>query len=90
MTQVAHSPVRVNGSGMTQLAHSPVSENGSYMTQLAHSPVSENGSDITQLAHSPVIEATEVLRDHSHQVLHVSFAQCGSMFATCSKDGYIL
>nr|CAD7593404.1 unnamed protein product [Timema genevievae] len=39
--------------------------------------------------HTPLIQ-TEVLRDHSHQVLHVSFAQCGSMFATCSKDGYIL
>ncbi|XP_022197374.2 F-box/WD repeat-containing protein 5 isoform X3 [Nilaparvata lugens] len=32
----------------------------------------------------------ETLRSHSHQVLHVSFAHNGSMFATTSKDGYII
>nr|CAD7402437.1 unnamed protein product [Timema cristinae] len=171
-TQLAHSPVRVNGGNMTQLEHSPLRVNVSDTTQLAHSPVRVNGGNMTQLEHSPVREAvsswtyapdsvllhifqflspkellnaglvcsswcrlsydqllwkhllyrnfsidpsvgispghtswvreyqrlvyhtpliqTEVLRDHSHQVLHVSFAQCGSMFATCSKDGYIL
>lgn len=39
--------------------------------------------------HTPLIE-TEVLNHHSHQVLHVSFSHNGKMFATCSKDGYIL
>ncbi|KAK2587588.1 hypothetical protein KPH14_003716 [Odynerus spinipes] len=39
--------------------------------------------------HTPLIE-TEVLTQHSHQVLHVSFSHNGKMFATCSKDGYIL
>lgn len=27
---------------------------------------------------------------HTHQVLHVSFAHNGEMFATCSKDGYVI
>ncbi|XP_029047820.1 F-box/WD repeat-containing protein 5 isoform X1 [Osmia bicornis bicornis] len=36
----------------------------------------------------PLLE-TEVLKEHSHQVLHVSFSHNGKMFATCSKDGYI-
>ncbi|XP_034949741.1 F-box/WD repeat-containing protein 5 isoform X1 [Chelonus insularis] len=39
--------------------------------------------------HTPLLE-TEVLSEHSHQVLHVSFSHNGKMFATCSKDGYIL
>ncbi|XP_067001558.2 F-box/WD repeat-containing protein 5 [Anabrus simplex] len=39
--------------------------------------------------HTPVVQ-TEVLEDHSHQVLHVSFAHNGTMFATCSKDGFVL
>ncbi|GFR16805.1 hypothetical protein TNCT_380341 [Trichonephila clavata] len=34
-------------------------------------------------------EETEVLSEHSHQVLHVSFAHNGKMFASSSKDGYI-
>ncbi|KAL3870289.1 hypothetical protein ACJMK2_038365 [Sinanodonta woodiana] len=38
--------------------------------------------------HTPAIES-EVLRSHSDQVLHVSFAHNGKMFATCSKDGFI-
>ncbi|KAK0079891.1 hypothetical protein PV325_000658, partial [Microctonus aethiopoides] len=38
--------------------------------------------------HTPLLE-TEVLKEHSHQVLHVSFSHNGKMFATCSKDGYI-
>lgn len=37
----------------------------------------------------PMME-TEVLREHSHQVLHVSFSHSGKMFVTCSKDGLIL
>ncbi|KAL0118943.1 hypothetical protein PUN28_009521 [Cardiocondyla obscurior] len=39
--------------------------------------------------HTPLIE-TEILKEHSHQVLHVSFSHNGKMFATCSKDGHIL
>lgn len=38
--------------------------------------------------HTPTHE-TEVLVDHTHQVLHVSFAHNGEMFASSSKDGYI-
>ncbi|GBO24398.1 F-box/WD repeat-containing protein 5 [Araneus ventricosus] len=34
-------------------------------------------------------EQTEVLVEHTHQVLHVSFAHNGKMFASSSKDGYI-
>ena len=33
---------------------------------------------------------TDELRDHDHQVLHVSFSHDGRHFATCSKDGYVL
>lgn len=36
----------------------------------------------------PIIE-TEILKEHAHQVLHVSFSHNGKMFATCSKDGEI-
>lgn len=38
--------------------------------------------------HTPTQE-TEVLVDHTHQVLHVSFSHNGEMFASSSKDGYI-
>ena len=33
---------------------------------------------------------TDELRDHHHQVLHVSFSHDGRHFATCSKDGFVL
>ncbi|XP_030555554.1 F-box/WD repeat-containing protein 5 [Drosophila novamexicana] len=33
---------------------------------------------------------TEYNHGHTHQVLHVSFAHNGEMFATCSKDGYVI
>lgn len=39
--------------------------------------------------HTPLLE-TEVLKEHAHQVLHVSFSHNGKLFATCSKDGYIV
>ncbi|CAG5108873.1 Similar to Fbxw5: F-box/WD repeat-containing protein 5 (Mus musculus) [Cotesia congregata] len=39
--------------------------------------------------HTPLLE-TEVLLDHAHQVLHVSFSHNGKMFATCSKDGHVI
>ena len=38
--------------------------------------------------HVPCIEV-QVLREHTDQVLHVSFSHNGKMFATCSKDGTI-
>lgn len=38
--------------------------------------------------HSPAVES-EVIRQHTDQVLHVSFANNGKMFASCSKDGFI-
>ncbi|XP_063242847.1 F-box/WD repeat-containing protein 5 isoform X2 [Bacillus rossius redtenbacheri] len=43
-----------------------------------------------RLHHEIPLVQTEDLREHSHQVLHVSFSHNGKMFATCSKDGYIL
>ncbi|XP_070493980.1 F-box/WD repeat-containing protein 5-like [Chironomus tepperi] len=33
---------------------------------------------------------TEVLTEHSHQVLHVSFSNNGKLFSTCSKDGFVI
>lgn len=38
--------------------------------------------------HTPAIES-ETIRQHTDQVLHVSFSHNGKMFATSSKDGYI-
>ncbi|XP_061396334.1 F-box/WD repeat-containing protein 5 [Musca vetustissima] len=37
----------------------------------------------------PFVQA-ERLYGHTHQVLHVSFSHNGEMFATCSKDGYVI
>ncbi|XP_064650003.1 F-box/WD repeat-containing protein 5-like [Lineus longissimus] len=39
-------------------------------------------------AHTPLLES-EVIKQHTDQVLHVSFSHNGEMFATCSKDGFI-
>lgn len=33
---------------------------------------------------------TDELKEHAHQVLHVSFSHNGKLFATCSKDGYVI
>lgn len=34
---------------------------------------------------------TDDIKDaHGHQVLHVSFSHNGKMFATCSKDGFVI
>lgn len=33
---------------------------------------------------------TDVLTEHSHQVLHVSFSHSGKLFCTTSKDGYAI
>jgi len=38
--------------------------------------------------HSPLIES-EILEEHTDQVLHVSFSHNGTLFATCSRDGYV-
>lgn len=46
--------------------------------------------------HIPFVQAQrlgpteENHQGHTHQVLHVSFAHNGEMFATCSKDGYVI
>ncbi|KAH8385754.1 hypothetical protein KR009_005905 [Drosophila setifemur] len=46
--------------------------------------------------HIPFIQAQrldptiENSHGHTHQVLHVSFSHNGEMFATCSKDGYVI
>ncbi|KAM7353826.1 F-box and WD repeat domain containing 5 isoform 1-T2 [Cochliomyia hominivorax] len=37
----------------------------------------------------PFVQA-QCLNGHVHQVLHVSFSHNGEMFATCSKDGYVI
>ncbi|XP_034231119.1 F-box/WD repeat-containing protein 5 [Thrips palmi] len=39
--------------------------------------------------HTPHCQTSE-LRKHTDQVLHVSFAHNGTMFTTCSKDGYVV
>lgn len=39
--------------------------------------------------HIPFIQ-TQCLNGHNHQVLHVSFSHNGQMFATCSKDGFVI
>jgi WD40 repeat protein len=38
--------------------------------------------------HTPEVKGT-VIKQHTDQVLHVSFSHNGQMFATCSKDGFI-
>lgn len=40
-------------------------------------------------SHIPFIQ-TQCLNGHIHQVLHVSFSHNGEMFATCSKDGFVI
>lgn len=37
----------------------------------------------------PIVEC-QALEEHNHQVLHVSFSHNGEMFATTSKDGYVV
>uniref|UniRef100_T1HBG4 Uncharacterized protein n=1 Tax=Rhodnius prolixus TaxID=13249 RepID=T1HBG4_RHOPR len=39
--------------------------------------------------HTPRV-CSEVLHGHRHEVLHVSFSHDGTMFATSSKDGFIM
>ncbi|XP_075212397.1 F-box and WD repeat domain containing 5 isoform X2 [Lycorma delicatula] len=43
-----------------------------------------------RLSYETPTVCAEVLVNHSHQVLHVSFAHNGTMFATSSKDGYVV
>ncbi|GFN77599.1 F-box/WD repeat-containing protein 5 [Plakobranchus ocellatus] len=38
--------------------------------------------------HTPAV-LVEELKEHKDEVLHVSFSHDGTMFATCSKDGYV-
>lgn len=43
-----------------------------------------------RLCESVPVVLTEVLTQHTDEVLHVSFSHNGQMFATCSKDGMII
>lgn len=45
--------------------------------------------EYVRLCDNVPIVLTEVLTDHSNQVLHVSFSNNGKMFATTSKDGFV-
>ncbi|XP_035230118.1 F-box/WD repeat-containing protein 5-like [Stegodyphus dumicola] len=46
-------------------------------------------SEYKRLKYHTPMQQTEVLVEHTHQVLHVSFSHNGEMFASSSKDGYI-
>ncbi|XP_055384325.1 F-box/WD repeat-containing protein 5-like [Condylostylus longicornis] len=48
------------------------------------------GSEYKRLSINVPMILTEVLEQHSHQVLHVSFSHNGEMFATCSKDSNVI
>lgn len=47
-------------------------------------------SEYKRLVDNVPMILTEVLTDHTHQVLHVSFSNNGKMFSTCSKDGFVI
>ncbi|XP_029714061.1 F-box/WD repeat-containing protein 5 isoform X1 [Aedes albopictus] len=47
-------------------------------------------SEFKRLTDNVPMVMTDVLTNHSHQVLHVSFSHNGKMFATCSKDGFVI
>lgn len=38
----------------------------------------------------PMVLTDDLNNAHGHQVLHVSFAHNGKMFATCSKDAFVI
>lgn len=38
----------------------------------------------------PMVLTDDIKDAHGHQVLHVSFSHNGKMFATCSKDGFVI
>lgn len=38
----------------------------------------------------PMVLTDDIQDAHGHQVLHVSFSHNGKMFATCSKDGFVI
>lgn len=38
----------------------------------------------------PMVLTDDLVDAHGHQVLHVSFSHNGKMFATCSKDGFVI
>lgn len=38
----------------------------------------------------PMVLTDDLNTAHGHQVLHVSFAHNGKMFATCSKDAFVI
>ncbi|XP_058057938.1 F-box/WD repeat-containing protein 5 isoform X2 [Anopheles bellator] len=47
-------------------------------------------SEYRRLTNNVPLVMTDVLTKHSHQVLHVSFSHNGKIFATCSKDGFVI
>ncbi|XP_055859282.1 F-box/WD repeat-containing protein 5 [Episyrphus balteatus] len=47
-------------------------------------------SEYKRLACNIPFVLSQKLKGHTHQVLHVSFSHNGKMFATCSKDGYVI
>uniref|UniRef100_A0A182SSB3 F-box domain-containing protein n=1 Tax=Anopheles maculatus TaxID=74869 RepID=A0A182SSB3_9DIPT len=47
-------------------------------------------AEYRRLTNNVPMVMTDVLTFHSHQVLHVSFSHNGKMFATCSKDGFVI
>ncbi|XP_053673394.1 F-box/WD repeat-containing protein 5 [Anopheles nili] len=47
-------------------------------------------AEYRRLTNNVPMVMTDVLTSHSHQVLHVSFSHNGKMFATCSKDGFVI
>uniref|UniRef100_A0A1B0DJU1 Uncharacterized protein n=1 Tax=Phlebotomus papatasi TaxID=29031 RepID=A0A1B0DJU1_PHLPP len=47
-------------------------------------------SEFRRLTNNIPMVLTDVLTEHSHQVLHVSFSHNGKYFATCSKDGFVI
>ncbi|XP_059612556.1 F-box/WD repeat-containing protein 5 [Phlebotomus argentipes] len=47
-------------------------------------------SEFKRLTNNIPMVLTDVLTEHTHQVLHVSFSHNGKYFATCSKDGFVI
>ncbi|GAB0097263.1 F-box/WD repeat-containing protein 5 [Sergentomyia squamirostris] len=47
-------------------------------------------TEFKRLTNNIPMVLTDVLTEHSHQVLHVSFSHNGKYFATCSKDGFVI
>lgn len=46
-------------------------------------------SEYKRLVDNVPLILTEVLTQHTHQVLHATFSNNGQYFSTCSKDGFV-